>query len=99
MMLNADFSCCTAQVHDWSYLGRRVIPLVDGPRPSGVHQIEWTPGRSQDLSSGVYFCRMQAGPLKNGRYISPGCEIVILGPVGAETKLFLIRQNIFTSPT
>jgi hypothetical protein len=50
----------TIAVYD--LLGRRVTTLVDGPRPSGVHQIEWTPGQGRpSLSSGVYICRMQAG--------------------------------------
>lgn len=50
----------TIAVYD--LLGRRVTTLVDGPRPSGVHQIEWQAGRGQSsLSSGVYICRMQAG--------------------------------------
>jgi hypothetical protein len=46
----------------YDLLGRRVTTLVDGPRPSGVHQIEWQAGTgSTSLSSGVYICRMQAG--------------------------------------
>ena len=42
----------------YDLLGRRVTTLVNGPRASGVYQIEWQP---EALSSGVYFCRMEAG--------------------------------------
>jgi hypothetical protein len=49
----------TVTIAIYDLLGRRVTTLVDGTRPSGVHQIEWQAGTgSTSLSSGVYICRM-----------------------------------------
>jgi hypothetical protein len=44
-------------------LGQKVRVLADGPRSAGVHAVMWD-GRDDSgraVSSGVYFCRMQAG--------------------------------------
>ena len=38
--------------------GRLVEKLVDGPRPSGEHTVEWN---ASSASSGIYFCRFEAG--------------------------------------
>jgi hypothetical protein len=46
----------TVRVFD--ILGREVTTLVEEVRESGTHRIRWDAG---GLSSGVYFCRMQAG--------------------------------------
>jgi len=37
--------------------GRLVEKLVDGPRSSGEHTVEWNASRA---SSGIYFCRFEA---------------------------------------
>ena len=42
----------------YDMLGRRVITLVDGEQPSGVHEITMEP---DGLASGVYLLRLQAG--------------------------------------
>jgi hypothetical protein len=47
----------------YSVDGRKVIDLVDGPRPAGRHIVTW---RGQDaqgrrLASGVFFYRFEAG--------------------------------------
>jgi hypothetical protein len=44
-------------------LGQRIARLVDGALPAGVHRIPW---RSV-VSSGVYFCRLQASPVHGHR--------------------------------
>jgi hypothetical protein len=46
----------TLKVYD--LLGREVETLVDGQRPAGSYNVEWTPN---GLASGVYFYRIQAG--------------------------------------
>lgn len=42
----------------YDVLGRRVAPLVDGPRPAGRQTVAFDAGR---LASGLYLIRMQAG--------------------------------------
>jgi uncharacterized protein (DUF362 family) len=39
-------------------VGQEVETLVDGEVPAGQHTLRWT---ANNLASGVYFCRMQAG--------------------------------------
>ncbi|MEL7361543.1 MAG: T9SS type A sorting domain-containing protein, partial [Bacteroidota bacterium] len=46
----------TLAVHD--VLGRRVSTLVQAPRPTGTHEVNWT---STDLPAGVYVVRLDAG--------------------------------------
>lgn len=48
-------------VYDLS--GREVVRLVEGERAAGLHQMQWN-GRDHvgnKVSTGVYFCRLQAG--------------------------------------
>ena len=42
----------------YNILGQRVAILQDGIQPAGYHQLIWN---TEDISSGVYFYRMQAG--------------------------------------
>jgi hypothetical protein len=42
----------------YNLLGQRVATLVSGRQQAGAHQIEWD---ASDFSSGVYFCRIEAG--------------------------------------
>ena len=39
-------------------IGRKVTTLTDGLQPAGFHQVLW---RAEDLSSGIYFYKIQAG--------------------------------------
>jgi hypothetical protein len=45
-------------------MGREVATLVDEAMPPGIYRIQWNP---TDLSSGVYFCRLQARQTDGGR--------------------------------
>jgi hypothetical protein len=45
------------KLYIYDVLGRVVANLVDGVQSANKYQIEWNPSR---LSSGVYFCRIQA---------------------------------------
>jgi len=42
----------------YNIMGQRVAALYDGMQESGVHRITWD---ASQVSSGVYFCRMEAG--------------------------------------
>ncbi len=46
----------TLQIYDIQ--GRHVMELFDGFRAAGIYNVEW---HAEDMSSGVYFYRMQAG--------------------------------------
>jgi flagellar hook assembly protein FlgD len=43
--------------------GQQVAVLVDRDQPAGFYEVEWrgTDRRGQELASGVYFYRLQAG--------------------------------------
>jgi hypothetical protein len=47
----------------YSILGKELFTLIDEYKPAGVYQVEFNPARinGQDLTSGVYFYRLQAG--------------------------------------
>jgi photosystem II stability/assembly factor-like uncharacterized protein len=45
----------------YDLLGREVAVLVDGEVTPGEHQVTWNAGR---CASGVYICRLQAGPVR-----------------------------------
>lgn len=45
------------KLYIYDVLGRVVATLVDGMQPANTYRVEWNPSR---LSSGVYFCRIQA---------------------------------------
>ncbi len=49
--------------------GRVVRVLVDEVRPAGSHEVQWngTDHRGQPMASGVYVCRMEAGPFRETR--------------------------------
>jgi hypothetical protein len=63
-----DVSVITISVYDIA--GKLVKQLVDGEKqPAGIHEVEWN-GKDDGggvVSSGVYFCRMQAGTLTLSR--------------------------------
>ncbi len=42
----------------YDMLGREVVALVDGFQPAGIYTATWN---AAGLSSGIYFCRLQAG--------------------------------------
>ncbi len=48
------------QLDVYNVLGRRVVRVVDGPVPSGVHQVQWDArdGRGSAVPSGLYFYRL-----------------------------------------
>jgi hypothetical protein len=48
----------------YNVLGQRVATLVDGSRPAGQHRVEMD---VSDLSSGVYFYRLNAGSFNESR--------------------------------
>jgi len=53
----------------YNSLGQKVRVLADGPRSAGLHAVMWD-GRDEagrSVSSGVYFCRMQAGKYQQTR--------------------------------
>jgi hypothetical protein len=47
----------------YNVLGQQVITLVEGIRPAGYHEVSWdgTDTRGQEVASGIYFYRMEAG--------------------------------------
>jgi len=49
--------------------GRRVARLADGVRGPGLHEVAWngTHDRGRPLPSGVYFARLDAGPVSGSR--------------------------------
>jgi len=46
----------TIEIYD--ILGRKITTLQNGPQPAGYHQALW---RAEDVTSGVYFYKLQAG--------------------------------------
>jgi photosystem II stability/assembly factor-like uncharacterized protein len=48
----------------YNIMGQEVATLVDDNKPAGHHQISWHP---QDIASGVYLCRLQAGKFTKTR--------------------------------
>ncbi len=46
------------QVNIYNLLGSKITTLVQADKKSGLHEVRWNASR---LSSGVYFCRLQAG--------------------------------------
>ncbi len=52
----------TVEIFD--IIGRRVAILVNEEKPAGYHRIEWN---AIGETSGVYFCRIQAGKLSEAR--------------------------------
>ncbi len=48
----------------YDQLGREIALLVDENRDAGTHSLRWNP---ENLASGLYFCRMIARPLGDGR--------------------------------
>ncbi len=48
----------------YSVTGRRVVTLVDGWHPAGSHSVRYD---TTGLTSGVYFCRLQAGDASETR--------------------------------
>ena len=46
------------EVAVFNIMGQRVATLVDDVRAAGTHRVSWD---GHDLSSGIYFCRLQAG--------------------------------------
>ncbi len=51
----ADRSYAKLTIHDVS--GRTIATLADSELPEGTHTVQWNPS----ISSGAYFCRIQAG--------------------------------------
>ncbi len=51
-------SAGVVHVRIYDALGREVATLVDGPQDAGEHRVTWNAG---GFTSGVYFCRLQAG--------------------------------------
>ncbi|UCE67556.1 MAG: right-handed parallel beta-helix repeat-containing protein [Candidatus Zixiibacteriota bacterium] len=49
---------CDVTVEIYDILGRKIETVVQGYQPAGYHRIVWDAG---DHSSGLYFCRIQAG--------------------------------------
>ena len=47
----------------YNVLGQAVNVLVEGPQATGRHSVRWdgNDSRGEDVTSGVYFCRMRAG--------------------------------------
>jgi glucuronoarabinoxylan endo-1,4-beta-xylanase len=45
-------------INIYDILGRKVTTLHDGLQQAGYHQVIW---KAKDLSSGVYFYKLQAG--------------------------------------
>ncbi len=48
----------------YDILGRKVETLIEGPQPAGAHSIVWD---AEDVSSGIYFYRIQAGDFHESR--------------------------------
>ncbi len=52
----------TIEIYD--ILGRKVETIIDGWQPAGAHSVVWD---AEDVSSGVYFYRIQAGEYAESR--------------------------------
>ena len=53
----------TVQLHIYAITGQHIRTLMDGEHAAGPHSVTWD-GRDadgQDVASGVYVCRMEAG--------------------------------------
>jgi hypothetical protein len=50
----------------YNILGQQVVTLLDRPLEPGQHQVTWDgrDGRGNDVASGIYFCYLQAGGLR-----------------------------------
>ncbi len=55
---------CQVRLQVYNILGHRVASLVDGDKKAGYQTIIWD---ASSLSSGVYFCRLQAGDFEQTR--------------------------------
>ena len=58
---------CRVNLSVYDVSGRRVASLVDGQMPAGSHSVRWTvsgDGAGRQLSSGVYFYRMEAAEFR-----------------------------------
>jgi hypothetical protein len=55
----------------YNIAGQRIRRLVDGMQPSGTYQVHWdgTDDAGRPAASGLYFCRMEAGPYRGVRKI------------------------------
>ena len=51
-------SASNVRIDIYDILGRKVETLVQGEQPAGYHQVVWD---TEDISSGMYFYRIQAG--------------------------------------
>jgi len=51
--------------------GRLVRTLVDGPRTTGVHRVQWdgTDDRGRTARSGIYFAKLEAGTVKRSERV------------------------------
>ena len=47
--------------------GRQVARVFEGEQPAGTHEVAF---RGRGLKSGLYYCRLQAGAAKSGRWIA-----------------------------
>jgi hypothetical protein len=54
---------CNVQIAVFSVDGRRIRQLISGVVPGGTHNVTWDgrDDRGQQVASGLYFCRMEAG--------------------------------------
>jgi hypothetical protein len=47
----------------FNMLGRKLVTLIDGVKPAGIHRVEWdgVNANGEPVATGVYFYRLQAG--------------------------------------
>jgi hypothetical protein len=60
-------SAARVQLRIYDVTGREVARPIDGERSAGLHEVEF---RANGLSSGLYYCRLQAGVERAGRWIT-----------------------------
>ncbi|MBU8923075.1 MAG: T9SS type A sorting domain-containing protein [Bacteroidales bacterium] len=58
-----------ARIEIFDVAGHRVVVLENGFRPAGIHSVEWDGNNSSgnNMSSGVYFCRLSYGGMTRTR--------------------------------
>ncbi len=76
----------TVRVYD--LLGREVSVLVSGRKDAGLYETRFD---ASALSSGVFFCRLQARVLGDGQARSPGAAAGRAGDFTSVRKMILMR--------
>jgi alkaline phosphatase D len=66
-------SFVTLSVYD--VLGRKIATILSESRPQGSHSVSWSPG---GVSSGVYYCVLEAGPEEGKNLFRESRKMILL---------------------